>query len=82
MKKKQTKLEKRNRKGLFLRNYSASIMEQYTAKVYPHFIKIEIAGVECDYYPGAGKINRIINGRNEWSDLEPEDLLKHLNIPI
>lgn len=75
-----TKKEKRERKDQFMKNYAAEILIKYPAVVYPHFIKIEISGVECDYYPGAGRLNRIINGKNNWSDVEPEDLLKFLKI--
>lgn len=82
--KKLSKVQKRKKKEEFLESYASIIIEKYypKAKLYPHFIKIEIDGVECDYYPGAERINRIKGKTNEWSDLSHKDFLAHLQIDL
>jgi hypothetical protein len=79
---KLSKSQKKKKKEEFLKNYSSLIIEKYypKAKLYPHFIKIEINGVECDYYPGAERLNRITNKTNQWHDLSHADFLNHLGI--
>jgi hypothetical protein len=76
-----TKAQMRKRKEWFLQTYSVKIMEKYNARVYPHFIKIDIAGQEYDYYPGKGSLNKVLGPRsNQWSSIEPEEFLKLINI--
>jgi hypothetical protein len=81
--KKLSKLQKKIKKEEFIKTYSPSIIEKYypNVKIFPHFIKIEIGGVECDYYPGAERINRITSS-NGWSDLNHQDFLALLQIPL
>jgi len=77
-----TKKQKRIRKEEFIKEHSMALVQNFNCKIYQHHLKIEIKGVECDYYPGAGRLNRIINGKYEWSDLEPDDFLKLIGLDI
>ena len=75
----------------FFKMYSAEILMRSPAKFYHAHIKVEIDGVECDYYPGAqqkidrtkyGRLNRIDGGTNNWSDLDHKDFLSLLKIEV
>lgn len=86
-KKKLSKRQAASRKKEFFIDYSASILEAFgtSVKFYEHFIKIDLAGVEYDYYPGKGSLIKVSNigyWLNEQSDVEPEDFLKMIDIPI
>ena len=76
----------------FLKNYSGIIIAKLypKAKVYAHFIKVEISGIEYDYYPGAqmknndgyGRINNVTKLPNVWGDLSNKQFLALLQIPL
>jgi hypothetical protein len=78
--KKLSKQQKKIKKERFMADFGGDLVSKYYPKVklFPHFIKIEIDGIECDYYPGAERLNRITNKTNEWSDLNHQDFLNHL----
>ena len=75
--------QKKIKKEEFMNNYSALLIEKFypNIKIFQHFIKIDIDGVECHYYPGAERINRKWCG-NQWSDLNHADFLNLLQIPF
>lgn len=77
-----TKKQKQLRKVQFFEDYSAIILQNFNCKFYKHHLKIDIKGFECDYYPGAGRLNRIVDGKNEWHDMEPDVFLKTIGIDL
>lgn len=80
---KLNKTQKRARKIQFFNNYRKELSSlKPRAIFYQNFIKIQISGVTCDYYPGAGRIMKMNNGYRKWSDLEPEYFLKLVGISV
>ena len=85
--KKLTKRQKAIRKKTFFEDYSADILQKYpTTRFYEHFMKIDISGVEYDFYPGGGSILKVPQNRKptseDWKDLEPEAFLDIIKISI
>lgn len=78
--KKLTKKQKAERKERFKEDYGMKIYDKYRSSTHEHFIKLNVNGFEMDYYPGAGRLNTIINGRNNWSDIEPDDFLDFIGV--
>lgn len=91
--KKQTKRQRSTAaKQEFFENYTAIIIERLfpDVKIFPHFIKVEVNGIEYDYYPGGemklsegyGRINNCTKIPNVWSDLSHKDFLALLQIDL
>lgn len=77
--KKLTQREKNIRKEEFFKEWSYELIKLTpTPKFYNHFIKVEIAGIEYDYYPGPGSLNNVIvKGSAAWTfNVSHEDFLK------
>lgn len=77
-----TKQEKKQRKETFFKDWSPALIEKFYPKIkfFNHHIKLELAGYEVDYYPGAGRLCKIVDGKMIWHDLEPDDFLIRCSI--
>jgi hypothetical protein len=75
-----TKKEKRLKKEYFYNNILPIIQNDWEIEVFEHFIKINIQGKVCDYYPGAGKLH--ILGKTysdgKWVDISIERFCEKL----
>jgi hypothetical protein len=83
MTKKQIQQENRRRKEEFFEEYSSIIIAKYYPKVkmFQHHIKIEINGIEFDYYPGGQRLCKIESGRyNKYVDFTIKEFLDMLQI--
>jgi hypothetical protein len=78
----KTKQERRIQKEEFFEDFSSLIIEKYypDVKMFAHHLKIKLNGVEYDYYPGAERICKKVNGVYKWRDLTISEFLNKLQI--
>lgn len=63
-----TKKERKLQKEIFMKEYAADLVSCYSAKIYPHFIKIKIKDIEYDFYPGSERLMYRKDNEFIWQD--------------